>query len=333
VKKLFIAFSLVVAGLCAACLPTPIAVVVQPVVQAPAPNNLPIPGPLHVDGTEFRTADNKIWIYGGFTDFSLYNRYLNGENIDLILRERHDVGANIVRVFGMVDSFNHLRPQEHADYYDKLRPFADEIGRHGLYLEFVAFADAQIIMPSQADQLIHWNKVALAFVDTSNVLMQVVNQGDKNGVDSTVFPLLPWSGKSGVGGLLTSRDSGMEDTNPKLPVMSYSAYTSRRDLPKGMLAGQDLFWAINGYGAETPDGSGYAGTHQPTVTDENPGFGETEGKRWADPVRAYRLGVDEALWGNGGTFHCDDCILSNYLPAGQKADAIAFFNGLHSVTR
>jgi hypothetical protein len=124
----------------------------------------------------------------------------------------------------------------------------------------------------------------------------------------------------------------MEGADPKLPPMDYSAYTPRRDLPKGMLAGQDLFWAQNGYPGGTP-GTGFAGVHQPVIADENPGAGEAEGRRWADPRRFYRLAVDEALWGNGGTFHCDDCILSRSLGPVQKASAVAFFEGLHAVTR
>jgi hypothetical protein len=231
-------------------------------------------------------------------------------------------------VLGMVDSFAHLRPQEHADYFDKLGPFADLLASYQLRVEFVVFADAQIIMPDQPSQKAHWDRVAATLGGKKNVFLQVVNQGDKNGVDSLAFEKtaqFPW--------LLESRDSGMESANPKTPPLDYSAYTSTRSDVKWFVeTGSSMYYVLYGWG--TPDWQGtIAAGNQVAVLDEPMGASETDqpGKRSNDPGKFKQL-ARSLVWGNGATFHSDSGITSEIMGPVQHAAGVEFLGNLPTAT-
>lgn len=297
--------------------------------------------PLHMGGgnfagaiTTFRYPDEVEFRWKGITDFLLFPRYLGGENIEPILDDRVSVGANTLRTFGMLASFGnpnsspadgliHFYPQEHPDYFDKARAFADLLRSKGLRVEFVAFADAQIVMPNQGDQLAHWQHLTFALGDKPNVFLQVVNQAKKNGVDPTVFP----NPHDAFTNLLASRDSGMESDNPPPPNgFAYSAYTSSRDDVKWFTEqGSSMFYLLYGWGPGQP----WQGTLQASILDEPLGAAETNqpGRRSNDPYRFKQL-ARSLVWGNGATFHCDDCIQSQPLGPIQRAAAREFFGNL-----
>lgn len=122
-------------------------------------------GRLTIDGHFFRDEAGAHWQWRGCTDFLLFHRYLQGEDIQPVLDERIAMGFNVLRVLGMV-AWDRLGfafyPQRIPDYYTKLRAFADLLATNGLRMEFVVFADAQIIMPHEAEQEAHLEKVLKA---------------------------------------------------------------------------------------------------------------------------------------------------------------------------
>ena len=141
-----------------------------------------------------------------------------------LLIERASVGANLVRVLGMAQNIARLRPQEHADYFDRLGPFIDLIAQNGLYVELTVFADAQLIMSSSADQHRHLARVVNTVRDKSNVMIELVNEFSKNGVDPRLFDK--------PDGVLCSRGSGQTDEAPPQPPWDYVTFHVRRDPPK-----------------------------------------------------------------------------------------------------
>ncbi len=326
-----------VMALAMACMPaaTPIVVIPQPppvVNRATQPLHMggPVSGSpasfVYPDGTEYRVR--------GITDFLLFARYVNGEDIKPVLQDRVNVGANLVRVFGMLASWGnpssspadgiiHFYPQEHADYVAKLRSFVDLLQSYGLRVEFVVFADAQFVMPNQGDQLNWWNLVWGQLWDKNNVLLQVCNECGKNGVDPNVFP----NPQDTRGQLLASRDSGFESANPP-PAngFAYSAYSSSRaDIKWYVEQGSSMFYLIYGWGP----GEEWQGTQGASILDEPLGAAErTIPGRRSNDVNAFKQLARSLVWGNGAVFHCDDCIQSVILGPTQHNAAVEFEGNL-----
>jgi hypothetical protein len=135
------------------------------------------PTRLHVAGKYFVNQAGQRVFLKGVTDFLLYQRYLDGEDIGPLLRERVAIGANAVRIIGMVNSFSHWYPQEYgARYYDALPAFFAVLEQHGLYGYFTVFADTEIVMPKQADQVAHFAKVVAQLQQCPNSLGELVNE-------------------------------------------------------------------------------------------------------------------------------------------------------------
>jgi len=131
---------------------------------------------LRVEGKYFVGASGRVFL-DGVTDFLLYKRYLDGEDIDAILRERTLYRFNAVRIIGMVNSFSHWYPQEYGQrYYDALPAFYQKLADYGLYGYFTVFADTEIVMPKQADQVAHFGKVVAQLGQCPNSLGELVNE-------------------------------------------------------------------------------------------------------------------------------------------------------------
>lgn len=92
----------------------------------------PESGRLHVDGRHFYDAANHVWRRRGASQFLLFVRYLNGEDISPQLEWLVDRGFNVLRVFGEASGAsypeqygitNYERPFERADFDGKLHAF------------------------------------------------------------------------------------------------------------------------------------------------------------------------------------------------------------------
>jgi hypothetical protein len=251
------------------------------------------------NGRDFVKNGSK-WIYKGVTDFALYLRYLHGEDITQLIVQRKNAGANTFRVIGMAAYMFNLNPKNEPNYYGALPAFARLFADHGCYLEFVAFADAQVVMPDQQEQFNHWAQVANQLRPETNIFLELVNEYPKNGVDPGVF--------SKPDGILCSRGSGLADEAPFLPGWDYHTWHGRRDDPKVMFSAEDM-WYVG-------EGSGPNGLHQyptrPVIHDEPIGFSDVNqpGRRSNVPYLARVMGLTATAYGAGGTFHSEPGLLS-----------------------
>ena len=179
---------------------------------------------IHVEGSTFVDAKGRRWIWRGCTDFLLFKRHLDGEDIAPLLNERAGVGANLVRVLGMCQNIARFHPQEYPAYFDRLGPFVDLVARSGLYVELTVFADAQFIMSSSTEQHQHLARVVDILRGKANVFVELVNEFSKNGVDPRQF--------TKPDGILCSHGSGQTDEAPPQPPWDYVTFHVRRDPPK-----------------------------------------------------------------------------------------------------
>jgi hypothetical protein len=276
---------------------------------------------LHVEGLQFVTDTGQPWIWAMTDGFRDYDRFLRGEDIRPVLDESQALGANGRRVLGMVDSFAHLYPQEHPDYYDRLPAFLALNAERGQYVQFCVFADTKIILPRLDDQLAHYARVGDALRPFQNAILQLVNENsaNQNGIDLRKF--------AKPDGLLASIGSNGTGEDPPLPAWDYSDLGSER---RGdfALSCTTVYFAIHGYPGEH-GAPGFAGTQRATVVSEPPGFAEVAepGRRTADPHIAYLMGLG-CRWGAGGTAHSSAGIQSELLPPTTKACVSAFLEGV-----
>ena len=129
------------------------------------------------------------------SDFALYHLYLLGVDIKPILQQRHDLGFNMLRVFGSFNgSLGHFVPAEHGDeYWTELPKFMDLAATYGFYVEFTVFADTTQWLPNVNDQIGHYNRVRLTLSDKTNVLIEAVNEANQTINKTDSLPLLSMS--------------------------------------------------------------------------------------------------------------------------------------------
>ena len=165
--------------------PLPVQQVRAPVAPRPfAPES----GRLHVDGRHFYDAANDVWRWRGASQFLLFARYLNGEDISPQLDWLVDRGFNVLRVFGEVpagfrsDEYgitNYERPFARPDFDTKLRAFFQLLADRGLRCEYtvLTYADSMDIMRS------HIQRVFDIAAPQWNVFVEVANEPENNRID------------------------------------------------------------------------------------------------------------------------------------------------------
>lgn len=139
----------------------------------------PESGRLHIEGTTFRTEDNQIWQWRGFSWFLGYRRFLAGEDITRDLQWLRGHGVNIVRIFGPLPWAQ--TPDYRAESFnvDRLGDFFQLVGEHGLRVEFIPIcyrfdlaAQRQLVQRIYDIAAGHWN-----------VLIEVANEPHVNDTD------------------------------------------------------------------------------------------------------------------------------------------------------
>jgi hypothetical protein len=277
-------------------------------------------GRVRVDGQVFRREDGSIYQWRGATDFLLFKRFLDGEDVQPILTDRIAAGANLVRVLGMVDSFAHFYPQEHAGYYDQLGAFVDLLAARGLRVEFVVFADAQVVMPDPSAEWVHLDMVARVLSSKWGAFLEVSNEPFKN---------LPGGGAAACALAQRVRGRG-------IPVAS-GHYDFDGDIG-GDTAGRCAADFITYHGPRKPEWPRTAKdsldirdwAHVPVVQDEPTGFAEQPDgdRRSASVDDAAYFAAAVGLMGAGATFHSNDGITSTAWGPVQAAAARAFYASL-----
>ncbi|MGH7177888.1 MAG: fascin domain-containing protein [Tepidisphaeraceae bacterium] len=271
---------------------------------------------LHVDGLTFRDDGGSPFVWAMTDGWRDYDRYLRGQDIRPVLAESRELGGNGRHVLGMNDWPEHLHPQDHPDYYDRLPAFADLLAEYGQYLQLCVFADTKLVMPDPSQQQVHFRRVCDALRPKSNAVIKLVNENDQhdNGINIGSF--------AKPDGLLASSGSNGTGNDPPQPFWDYADLGSER---RGdfALSTTTLHYAIHGYGTS------YPGTHRATVCSEPPGFDEVmiPGRRTNDPAIAYLLGLG-CRWGAGGTAHSSDGLQSNPLRPVTKQCVREFLRGV-----
>jgi hypothetical protein len=287
-------------------------------------------GRVRVDGLVFRHEDGSIFQWRGCTDFLLFKRFREegGGAIAPIVNERIAAGCNVFRVLGMVDSFAKLRVDDH--YYDDLSAFADFVAGFGARLEFVVFADAQIVMPDASAERVHADMVARTIGAKWNVFFEAVNEGFKNIPGGAVAAAGIAASLRGHGAPVASGNYDIAACDRTLAHADYVTVHNERkaDWPRTARALGEIRDGF-GWGPTCPAGD-YTGVHVPVVGDEPIGFAETEqpGKRSASVDDAAYFAATCGLMGAGCTFHSDDGVGSVAWRPVQHAAAVAFYGAL-----
>lgn len=311
------------------------AVVVPP---SPAPDPTPTPngpwlpaqsgtGLVRIGGQSFTLgANGPLWPWRGCTDFRLYQRYLDGENITPILDNRIASGATTLRVLGMMYNIANFYPKNYSTYFSSLPTFCDVLLARGLWLEFTCLADCQYAplgLTQTAEQVAHVSQVVVALAGKSNVFFELANEYSNNGVDPSKFarPV----------GILSSAGWGSPTGDVYLPPWDYVTHHPDRDdqWPRKSKDIQDIRDGPFGI----PPAIYTTGVKRPVVSDEPMGAGDVDipNKRSTVVNDFYWAGAGCALFGAGGTFHSDNGIQSVVFSPTQQACANAWYSGMAAI--
>lgn len=264
---------------------------------------------LHTNGKRFVREDGTTWRGKGFSDFNLLAKFARGEDIQPILTERIQLGANYVRVFMMLDNVGHLAP---ADSLANLSAFLSLLEARGLRAEVVVFAD----LPTHPafDQHGYLTQVATILNAHGGIhLGELCNEctHPANRVDYAAF-------QKPTGPTLWSHGSNLGDGDPYEPVWDYvSDHPGRND---------EWMRRIN-----CRDSPQVIAANAPCLEDEPMGASATDqpGKRSANAADFGYFGGICGEWSQGCLFHSDSGILSELLGPAEHAAAVSFFAGLN----
>lgn len=287
-------------------------------------------GRLHIEQQNgvmaFTREDGSIYPWIGASEFLLYKRHLDGENIRPVVEEMVGAGANLVRVMGMASQG--LRVADYPAYYDQLLPFADLLAEYHVRLEFTIFAEAEATMPFESQQDQHVDRVVEILAQAWNTVGEINNE-----------PMI-WSNMPGGeprAAALARRAQG------KGLLISSGAYSGmnpgERDLPTGDLATARMRDRTADFGTtHTPRDDQWIRkakdlrelrdmTGVPWVGDEPIGAGEADipGKRTTNCEGYAQYMALAQQQGAGSTFHSQDGLNAQLLGETQKRCAVQAF--------
>lgn len=250
--------------------------------------------------------DGRAFVWRGFIDYPIYGHYLtepDDRRVAALMADRRSVGANTITCALMLDWSNMGALQLFDDrFFQRLRPFVDLAGNEGVRLELIAFTGVDSLMPDQATQLAHWERIGVTLGDKPNVSLMVSNQPGHAGntrIDVGAFGKIP-----GFPAILCCRSNPNESENPPMPALDYSGYCSARTDVKGFIeVGSSMYYVVHGWGP----GTAWDGTHQVSLLSEPWGAAETpRNNRRSDPGLFRQLGRSLCFRGTGGgKFLCD----------------------------
>jgi hypothetical protein len=271
-----------------------------------------------VRGRFFGTEDgNRLTIIQS-SDFTLFKRYLMGEDITPILQQRADIGFNTLRVWLLNKSVvgavyaEGLHPNQHADYYSKLTTFVQLAAAYGLYVELTVFtstSDPDGLMPNRADQQTHLDRTADAVRGLKTVLLELVNESDQ-------YNNAPAEGLERPAGVIISRGSNGADSVPPHhdDPWDYELYhTNNLDQFQRKVGHNAMEWA---------DQSG-----RPCMSNENTRYADGD----SSPVHAYDAAMGAALLCAGSCYHSNQGKRSELYTGDELVCAEAWVAGAKSV--
>lgn len=120
-------------------------------------------------GQFFRQEDGPRWTAIECSDFHLFGRYCDGDDISPVLEQRRAIGFNLLRVFTLYDLEAAKIGTLLHPAYGQIPEFLALCAQYGLRVEFVAYTSLE-----RPD---HWGKLCLASRAATNVMLELVNEG------------------------------------------------------------------------------------------------------------------------------------------------------------
>lgn len=298
-------------------------------VATPYPSSaLPPPNPetgyISANRDVFTDQSGLVWSYRGVTQFLLFYRWLRGEDIGPLVQWSQSIGANTVRVLGMVSWPNDgvvFGPNITVGWWEELPKFITYLQDCGMRVEFVVFASAQDIMPNEGEQTAHLERVIDTIGQEWNVFIEIANEPWQNGCD----PVAIFSSGShrpcpmayGIYDVTkTQRPDGVWIGT--VPVLDYLTVHSPRDPDSWSRKAKDLAEFRDGSGDGSENAPLLAGLHIPPVGDEPMGAAEADqlaGRQRSNiPQDFFWYHANAHINGAGSTFHCDAGLYSELPP-------------------
>jgi hypothetical protein len=182
-------------------------------------------GKLRVEAGRFFDAQGRVWRWRGASQFLLFARYLDGEDIAPVLDWLVERGFNVVRVFGQVPAgfgagrigiTEYDRPFERPEFDRKLHEFFSLLADRGLRVEYVPLTYSSDLGVMRR----HVQRVYDVARSHWNVLVEVGNEPEHNRID--VVAVMNGVNRHGVlsaYGLDPSRQPEGQDV--RVPVLDY----------------------------------------------------------------------------------------------------------------
>lgn len=276
-------------------------------------------GRIHVEHHRFVDEDGQEWIWRGATNFLLFQRFLEGEDIEPLLYP----GAEVYRVTLVMKfipnlvGLRDLRPENYAHYWPGLDAFAEYLLVRRKRLEATCWCDIQMMGQDRRWLQRHLDQANEILNARPNAFGELVNEYPKNGVNPLDF-------QRPHGAMLWSRGSGLVDAPPARPGWDWFGFHGRRDWPKVTSSTEDM-WAI----ANSVKDGWNSHLYPPMIAIHGEGIGFSEvaiaNKRSTSKRLARLLGVASRELGSGGDCHLDAGVMS--LPLGPiQQDCLAEFS-------
>ncbi|HEX5214569.1 MAG TPA: hypothetical protein VFV98_03850 [Vicinamibacterales bacterium] len=307
------------------------------------------PPKIVTDGVMFRTAAGAPWRWQLVSMFTAARRFSEGEDLSTQIAWTKHVGANGWRVF-LQHAFMDWDPPRgvHEKHWitplDKVRPLADLLAQHGLYVEFTILADSQAFGEDRGqrypalNQSFEWQRdrvrdVIAAVTDAPNVFLEIANEPPFNGVDPwKIVDALGLQSKANRPVLMSSGDYRIIGNEQHFRVLDFIGDHPDRDDDYPSDAARTAHLVNEGWPAEAGR-SGFPGRRVPVVADEMQKFGETsrDGEDSADPSldRAEDAGGAFGIGSPGATCHTVDGIRSRVPGPNQTRACTAFFAAMN----
>lgn len=245
-------------------------------------------------------------MWRGCSEFRLPARAKDGEDILPVLRDRLDVGFNVLRSLAMkANNVGWTLDPRDGDYWDAVKRYFDAVGGAGLKLEWTVFADTKLMMPDEGEQVAFWGATVEAVRQYPFVVLELMNEYGHSTqcVDPSRF--------ARPSGVLASHGSGLSDADVVQPLWDFATYHARRASHPGDARGATNY-------------SPYAYQESlnkpcPYVPDE----GDKPESYGFEPSFAWLMGR-HASCGAGGTFHSNDGIQSVVFSPQTRACAAKF---------
>lgn len=265
---------------------------------------------LKVVGQVLRKVNDERFTVIECSDFNLLARYLNGENIDPVLRQRVICGYNTLRVFTAfnVITIGLLIPNNYPDYYEQVAEFLDYCEEFGLYVELTAFSGPyQSFFTNDDAKIAHWENLKNCVRNSNNVLLELVNEGDQNANKDLPFDKLTRT----TNGILSSHGSKGSESWPFEPHWDYATFHTNEASQWQRKVGHNAMEIWSG----------------PTIANEN----RRSPDRYNQSYLGYDAAAGAALLCAGSCFHSVNGRSSNLWSGIELDNAIEWAKGAVSI--